>query len=282
MILAKNFSICILANNEISKNIKYVKQIYEFFNDKDISCCVAETSKDEFENYIFTNIPKDAKLLIALGGDGTMLSAARNAIQNNIPFFGFNTGTLGFLCENKASKINEVLNNLMNKKCHIEERMMVKAYKDEKFLGIALNDIIIAREGFSRIVSMETSIDGSILNKYKGDGLIVSTPTGSTGYNLSLGGPIVSPKASNLILTPIACHTLLARPIILSSEEEIDIHILRSRKTQEKEAILTIDGRRNIDLHSGDKIHIKASKLKAKFLKFDGDDFFTICNKKLK
>lgn len=274
--------VCILANNDISKNAKYVKQICQFFNDKGISCFVADTVKDNFGNYVFTNIPYGTKLLIALGGDGTMLSASRNATQNDIPFFGFNTGTLGFLSENKASKINDILDCLMKRKCHIEERMMVKAYKDGKFLGSALNDIIVAREGFSRIVSMETSIDDCILNKYKGDGLIVSTPTGSTGYNLSLGGPIVSPKASNIILTPIACHTLLARPIILSSSEEIDIHIMKSRKTQEKEAILTIDGRRNIDLHSGDKIHIKVSDLKAKFLKFDGDDFFTICNKKLK
>lgn len=274
--------ICILANNEISKNVKYVKQIHQFLNDKHLSCCVADTTQDDFGNYVFTNIPNKTKLLIALGGDGTMLSAARNAMLLNIPFFGFNTGTLGFLSENKASNINNVLSDLINEKCHIEERMMVKAYKDSTFLDVALNDIIVAREGFSRIVSMETSIDGSILNRYKGDGLIVSTPTGSTGYNLSLGGPIVSPKASNLILTPIACHSLLARSIILSSDEEIDIHIMKSRKTQEKEAILTIDGRRNIDLHSGDKIHIKSSELKAKFLKFEGDDFFTICNKKLK
>lgn len=274
--------ICILANNEISKNVKYVKQIRQFFNDRNISCFVADTKQDDFGNYVFTNIPTGTRLLIALGGDGTMLSAAKNAMQSDIPFFGFNTGTLGFLSENKASNINDVLTDLMKKKCHIEERMMVKVYKDGKFLDAALNDIVVAREGFSRIVSMETIIDGSILNKYKGDGLIVSTPTGSTGYNLSLGGPIVSPKASNLILTPIACHSLLARSVVLSSEEEIDIHIMKSRKTQEKEAILTVDGRRNIDLHSGDRIHIKTSDVKAKFLKFEGEKFFTICNKKLK
>lgn len=274
--------VCILANGEIKKNKKYMKRISDFFTDQNIMCYVANTEQDNFGNYIFTGILPETKLLIALGGDGTMLQASSNASKMNIPLLGFNTGTLGFLSENKVSKLEETLTKLCNKECFIEERMMIKAFKETKYIESALNDIVITREGFSRIVSMKTIVGNTTLNEYRGDGLVISTPTGSTGYNLSLGGPLVSPKASNIILTPIACHTLLSRPIILDANEEIDICILKSRKTQEKEAILTVDGRRNIDLHAGDTIRIKASNNKVKLLKMERNNFFEICNKKLK
>lgn len=275
--------ISVLANGEIRKNKKYIKRIQEFFEEKRIPCNVAGTEQDCFGNYLFKDIPNDTKLLIALGGDGTMLQASMNAVNMDIPLLGFNTGTLGFLSENKATQVEDVLVKICNQNCNIEERMMIQAYKDGEYIESALNDIVINREGFSRIVSMKTVVSSNTtLNEYKGDGLIISTPTGSTGYNLSLGGPLVSPKASNIILTPIACHTLLSRTIILDAKEEIDVCILKSRKTQEKEAILTIDGRRNMDLHAGDTLHIQASDKKLKFLKVEKDNFFDICNRKLK
>ena len=128
---------------------------------------------------------------------------------------------------------------------------------------------------------IEAIVNNQIINKYRGDGIVISTATGSTAYNLSLGGPILSPTCNNIIVTPIACHSLISRSIILNNDENIIINILKSRKTQEKEAILTVDGRRNIDLHNNDSIFVKQSIKKVKFIKLNSN-FFDLCNKKLK
>lgn len=276
---------CIIANMEIKKNKTYIKYLKEWIsnNEKDNTISIAKVEQDKFGNYIYTNIPNDTDFIIALGGDGTILQASQNSIKLNIPIIGFNTGTLGFLSEYKIKNIKSILLKVLNNEYLIEERMMLEVYDSKNnLLDICLNDIVIAREGFSRIVSIETKVDDKIINQFRGDGIIVSTPTGSTGYNLSLGGPIVSPKAKNIIITPIACHSLLSRPIVLSDEENIDITIMHSRKTQEKEAILTCDGRRNIDLHSGDVLTVKTSNKKVKLLKITKNNFFEICNEKLK
>ena len=269
----------IIANLEIKRNIEYIKKIKEFLNNKKIDCKVAFVHQDWFNNYVY-NLEK-VDYIIALGGDGTILQAMQNSISLNAPIIAFNTGTLGFLAENNINDFEEILNKIINKNYSLEKRNLIEVYKDNKLLDICLNDIVVSREGFSRIVSIKTSVNNNLINNYNGDGVIISTATGSTGYNLSLNGPILSPNCNNIIVTPIANHSLFSRTIILSNEDIIDLEILHSRKTQEKEAILTCDGRKNIDLHSGDKLTIKGSKKYVKYIKVDSKNFFDICKEKI-
>lgn len=273
---------CILANMEIKENLNYINMIKNYLESINQNCEIANSKQDMFGNYVYDNIPLDTNYLIVLGGDGTILQSVQNSIKINAPIIGFHTGTLGFLCEYQINSFKEIIDKVIKNEFIIEERMLIEVFKDELLLDTCLNDIVISREGFSRIVSMEVSTNNEIVNKFRGDGIVVSTPTGSTGYNLSLGGPIVSPKSNNIIVTPIACHSLISRPIILSDNEIVNIEILKSRKTQEKEAILTCDGRKNIDLHSGDILTIKSSLNRVNFVKLEENKFFTICNQKLK
>lgn len=271
--------ITIIANMEIKKNKKYMQEIKEYLNDKNIECLFANVQQDNFGNYIYDI--EQSSYIITLGGDGTVLQAAQNALETRTPIIPFNTGTLGFLAEYKIKDFKFVLDKVLNKEYFIDSRMMLEVYKDGELLDTCLNDIVISREGFSRIVSIESIVGNNILNKYRGDGIIISTPTGSTGYNLSLGGPILSPKSKNILITPIACHSLLSRSIVLDESEIVNIKILKSRKTQDKEAILTCDGRKNIDLHSGDELVVKKCKKNVNLIKLD-NNFFDICNKKLR
>lgn len=270
----------IISNKEIKKNSKYIREMKAYIEEKGHLCETAKVLQDDFKNYIY-DINNNTDIIISLGGDGTVLQAAQNGIELNIPVLSFNTGTLGFLAEYKIRDFKKIIDNIIEEEYEIEERFLIECYKDNKLIDIALNDVVISREGFSRIVSIQTSINDSIINKYRGDGIVISTATGSTGYNLSLGGPVLSPKCKNIIITPIACHSLLSRSIVLDESEEINITILHSRKTQEKEAILTVDGRKNIDLHSGDILEIKKSNKKAKLIKIN-TNFFDLCNTKLK
>lgn len=269
----------IIANLEIKKNLEYIKEIKKFLNKKNLSCKIATVHQDWFNNYVY-NLEK-VDFIIALGGDGTILQAMQNSISMNAPIIAFNTGTLGFLAEYNIDNFEEILEKVINNNYSLEKRNLIEVYKDENLLDTCLNDVVVSREGFSRIVSIKTSANGSLLSNYNGDGIIVSTATGSTGYNLSLNGPILSPNCNNIIVTPIANHSLFSRTIVLSNEDIIDIEILHSRKTQEKEAILTCDGRKNIDLHSGDKLTIKGSNKYVEFIKIDSKNFFDICREKL-
>lgn len=271
----------IITNLEIEENEKYVELIISYLTSKNISYYIAKVHQDKFKNYIY-ELPENIDYIIVLGGDGTILQAAQNSIELNAPIIGFNTGTLGFLAEYNIENYKEIIDKVINKEYTIDERSMLNVFSNNKLIDKCLNDAIISRDGFSRIVSIEVVVDNKTINKYNGDGIVICTPTGSTGYNLSLNGPIVSSKSKTITVTPIAAHSLLSRSIVLDTSEEIEIKILESRKTQEKEAILTCDGRRNIDLHSNDTITIKAAKETVKLLKMKNSNIFTICSEKLK
>lgn len=269
----------IIANQEIKENLKYIDKIKEYLNKRNISYKIANVYQDKFNNYIYEL--EKVNFIIALGGDGTILQAVQNSIELNAPIIAFNTGTLGFLAEYNVEDFENILEKIINKHFQLEKRNLIEVYKDNQLIDTSLNDIVVSREGFSRIVSIKASVNNNFINNYNGDGIVVCTATGSTGYNLSLNGPILFPSCNNIVLTPIANHSLFSRTIILSSKDVIEIEILHSRKTQEKEAILTCDGRKNIDLHSGDKLTINSSKNFIEFVKIDSKNFFDICKEKL-
>lgn len=269
----------IIANLSNKENIEYIKNIEEVLKNLGKSCITANVYKDKFDNFAYS-LPK-ADYIIVLGGDGTVLQAVQNSLVLDAPIIPINTGSLGFLAENNIEDISHILKSIVNKKYSLSSRSLIEVYKDNNLLETCLNDVIIAREGFSRIVSLEVYSDDTLINTYRGDGVIFSTATGSTGYNLSVNGPILSPKCDNYIITPIANHSLFSRSIILSKDDTINVKILESRKSQDIEAILTCDGRRNKSLRTKDELLIKMSDKKVNFIKVSNKNFFEICKEKL-
>jgi len=215
---------------------------------------------------------KDADILCSIGGDGTFLKTSH--LSEDKPIIGINCGTLGYLTDVKPSEIDNVLNDLLDENYYIEERMMltgqiVKA--DGRIINIpdALNDITVSKNTFG-IIRFDCFIDSKLINSYTADGIIISTPTGSTAYNLSCGGPIVDPTASLVILTPIAPHSILNRSIVLSSDSVIEIQVTQIRNNSL--SYVLYDGQA-MEITTGDTIRIKKSKRITRIIKLSWQSF---------
>ena len=278
----KNF--LILTNEKKDPGLEISKRIQEYIEQS------GGTSRRmcEFTRHIqedMSCITKDTECVIVLGGDGTMLHAARLLVDHDLPMVGVNLGTLGFLAVIELAKLYEGLDELLNDTFRIEERMMldgrvIHANQETDHLP-ALNDVVIARSGFSRIISFRIIVNGELLDIYEADGVIISTPTGSTGYNLSAGGPIVNPKANVILVTPICPHSLQAKSMVLSPEDEIEIYIENVRQTQLEEAYVTFDGQVARKLQPGDVLQVKNSLKRAKVIKVKEDSFYQILRVKV-
>ena len=220
----------------------------------------------------FSNMCKDADFLVALGGDGTLISLARRSYKFNKPILGINAGKLGFLTDINPENIESFLNDYLSGRYRIDERMIIEIfYKDDVFY--AFNDVVISKDIISSMIKIKVDTNESYLNNYYGDGLIISTPTGSTAYNLSAGGPVVYPLTESFILTPICPHSLTQRPLILPSEFEIDVEVIENR------AKLIIDGQEIFNLD--DKISIKKAKKPAKLIHRIERNYFEVLREKL-
>ena len=219
-----------------------------------------------------------------LGGDGTLLQASRDLVERNIPLLGINLGTLGYLAEIDRSNIKPALDKLLLDEYEIHERMMLSgtAYHQNKKLmsDIALNDIVIGRNGRLRIIDLNIYVDDEFLNSYSADGIIISTPTGSTGYSLSAGGPIVSPEAEIIMITPIAPHTLNTRSIVLPHNAKITVEIGEGHSTREG-AEATFDGDTSVNLNCNDQIVITKADRCARLVKINNISFLEILRKKM-
>lgn len=220
--------------------------------------------------------------ILVLGGDGTLLNTARILAPSGIPLFGVNFGQLGFLTEVEIADVVPSLEKLLAGQFTIEERMMLEAAvsRDGQIINkyICLNDVVITKGAFSRLIYLETFINGEYVETYPADGLIVSTPTGSTAYSLSAGGPLVEPNLELMLITPICPHTLYARPMVVSSEEEIKVHLI----SNQGEVMLTLDGQHGISIKQGDEIIVKKSTCKARLLKLRQRTFFKVVREKMK
>lgn len=224
----------------------------------------------------------DLDVLLVLGGDGKLLSAARMAAEYNLPILGVNVGHLGFLTEIEADNLESALDKLLNQEYSVENRMFIECRvirNNENVVHYrALNDAVITRGTFARIIQLSTYVDFQHVIDYQADGIIVATPTGSTAYSLSAGGPIVEPLLSCLIITPICPHTLAARSVIVRHDSVVRVEVEASHQ----DMMLTIDGQIAFPLHSNDIIEISKSDVKAKFVKLQGRNFFTILNSRMK
>lgn len=230
-------------------------------------------------------IPGETECAIVLGGDGTLLKAARDMMDSDIPLLGVNLGTLGYLAEVEITNIEKALDRLLCGEYMREERMMLSGMvcheRGEQTLNYALNDIVISRCGSLQILQFDIYVNGKFLNSYSADGMIVATPTGSTGYNMSAGGPIVEPGASLLLLTPICPHTLNTRSIILSPEDEVTIKIPEGREKAIQTVEANFDGTHKITLRTGDKVVIKKASKTTGILKLNTESFLEILHKKM-
>ncbi len=228
--------------------------------------------------------PEVPDCILVLGGDGTLLRAARNLLNQDIPLLGINLGTLGYLAEVEIAAIEEALDKLLADRFTREERMMLEGQvrrQDMAEQNYALNDIVISRCGSLQVLTFQIYVNGQFLNSYSADGMIVATPTGSTGYNMSAGGPIVEPGASLLLLTPICPHTLNTRSIVLAPDDEIRIEIPRGKDGQRQTVEASYDGSHKVRLQTGDSIVIRRADKTTGILKLNTESFLTVLHKKM-
>lgn len=220
-------------------------------------------------------------LLITFGGDGTLLSVARYA-PKGVPVLGVNMGTLGFLTEVRVEEFPDVLESVLDGTFAAEERVTfevaVQGTKREKRNYRVLNDATLNKSALARIVEMKVTVSGLFVSNFRADGLIVSTPTGSTAYNLSAGGPIVYPTMGAIILTPICPHMLSNRPIVLPDNLEVEIELL----TRTQEIFLTLDGQEGLPLGEHDRVHVRKSDETVLLVQSPNKNYFDVLRNKLK
>ncbi|NPA10814.1 MAG: NAD(+) kinase [Epsilonproteobacteria bacterium] len=219
----------------------------------------------------FERMCKEADFLVSLGGDGTLISLARRSYKFDKPILGINAGNLGFLTDINPENIEEFIDKFLNNEYRIDKRMVIEIEYKDKFL-YAFNDVVISKEVISSMINIKVDTNESFLNNYYGDGLIISTPTGSTAYNLSAGGPVVYPLTEGFILTPICPHSLTQRPLVLPSDFEL---ILETKSI----ARLVLDGQ---EIYEMDKIKIKKAKNPVKLIHRIERNYFEVLREKLK
>ena len=217
-----------------------------------------------------------ADLAIVIGGDGYMLEAARRAAPVGVPILGINMGRVGYMTELELDEI-DLIDKVFDGEYRLDERAMLKVEiiserGQKRFTAEALNDAVVANGSTARIVDLELSEGDKLVNTYRADGLVIATPTGSTAYSLSAGGPIVDPKLSCICVTPICPHSLLSRPLVFPDSETLRIKNICAR---EKVLHLTVDGRATFDLFYGDSVVVTKSDIRAKLLRIKDEDFYS-------
>lgn len=267
----------IILNYDKNDVLELSERIIEFLKIKEIEVFalakeakvlndIKELSKEEFN--------KKIQFLIIVGGDGTFLRGSRQIFNYDIPILGINMGKLGFLTEVEKEKSFAALERIIAGDYLLEKRMLLSAQviREGKIAKsfMALNDFVINKGAFSRLIGISMHIGGEYFRDYSSDGVIIATPTGSTAYSLSAGGPIVYPGMELSIITPICPHSLGARPMVIPAEKDVEIQICSPRI----KSMLTIDGQNGFELENGDKIIIKKADCSLSFVKFSEDGFF--------
>jgi len=277
------------SNNEVTK--KYARFLIDLFNQNKISIVFEEKFYEflkkeindlnykTFKNY--KDLDSTFDLFFSVGGDGTFLRSISYVRDLNIPIIGINTGRLGFLATIQKEDIKQAFNEILNKKYKIQERTLlcVKTDDDNKDiteLNFALNEVSVSRKNTASMITVETYLDNEYLNTYWSDGLIISTPTGSTGYSLSCGGPIISPTSKNLVLTPIAPHSLSVRPLVIPHETKIALKV----NSRTNEALLTLDSRITT-INNNTNISIEKCEFTIKTIQLNSQTFIKTLREKM-
>lgn len=224
----------------------------------------------------------NTELVICFGGDGTILHMAKTATRKNVPILGVNIGTLGFMAELEATEL-DMLAKLANDEYTLDNRMMldvvVQRDRDIIFHDIGLNDVVITKGSVARIAHLGVKIDGTEAMQCGGDGIIVATPTGSTAYSLSAGGPIVEPGASNMLITPICAHDVMSRSMVASDKRTVTVELVQNAR---RNAYLSVDGGKSLRLNMGDVTTIRKSNLETKLVRLKDRSFYDVLTMKFK
>lgn len=249
------------------------------FKEHGMNCTLCK--KDENKKIIEHLIPDKIDCAVVIGGDGSLIEVAR-ILDDKIPIMGINMGTVGYLTEVETDGIEEAADQLKEGKYTIEKRMMLSGFFENGDSDVALNDIIVSRKGDVRIIHFDLYVNGTLLNRYEADGIIISTPTGSTAYNLSAGGPVVEPTASLIVVTPICSHALNTSSVVLSDEDEIIIEIGKGKKNVIENVSISFDGADTVNLQTGDKLKVVKSSKITRLIKLKEESFLEILRKKMK
>ncbi|MCX8043769.1 MAG: NAD(+)/NADH kinase [Desulfobacterota bacterium] len=230
-----------------------------------------------------STIPQQSDLLIVIGGDGTLLSVVRMSGASSVPILAINAGGLGFLTEIRHEETKVMLERVLAGDYTLDQRMvlaatLVKANEDRSLSFRALNDVVINKGALARIMDLDTWVNDNYINTFKADGLIIGTPTGSTGYSLSAGGPIIYPSLQLILLTPICPHTLTNRPLILPDDSEVKVTL----RSESEDVFLTIDGQVGHRIAAGDSVIVKKSDATIGLIKTPFRNYFEVLKQKLK
>ena len=232
--------------------------------------------------YSKSKLPSLVDMIVVLGGDGTLLSVARLVEGKDVPLLGVNLGGLGFLTEVTLEELYPALEKIFKKEFVTDDRLLLKARilrRGKQILdSVALNDVVVSKGAIARMIRLEIHVDGQFVTSLRGDGLIVATPTGSTAYSLSAGGPILHPSVDAMILTPISPHTLTNRPIVIPNTVKIEVVL----KTQEEGTLVTFDGQAGCPLQYDDVAEIRAAESKIKLIRSPDRNHYEVLRQKLK
>ena len=279
----KNF--LIITNDKKDPQYTLTHEISDYIEKKGASAKIAAKSMDgEKGSIIPENTPIDCVLV--LGGDGTMLRAAKDIMDRQIPILGINLGTLGFLADVEKDRYREAIDALIADKFFIQERMMLKAVIEHAIgenaeVNAALNDIVVTKKDLVKIIRVEIYVNGQYLYSIDADGIIASTPTGSTGYSMSAGGPIINPSASLISITPICAHTMNIRTIVVGPDDIVEFVIGKGRDEDILNAQVSSDGGAGIAVVTGDRIRITRAGYSIKLIKTEETSFLQTLNRKM-
>lgn len=226
----------------------------------------------------FEMMCRNSDILVTIGGDGTLISAVRRSYDFQLPVLGIHAGKLGFLADLHFNELEEFLEKMLINDCRIDKRAMLQATittKNGESRVVAFNDIVLTRPSISKMIRLETYVDGRSFNTYYGDGVVISTPTGSTAYNLSAGGPVLFPLTQVFALTPICPHSLTQRPVVLPGHFEIEI------KTPDASALVIVDGQDMVEISDSDTVHIKLAEGGAHLIHRKEFNYFDVLREKL-
>ena len=271
----------IVTNDGKDTNHAVTGKVRELLEIAGRSCILCE--KDAEKNIIRERIPDMIDCAIVIGGGGGFFVMGKTVWKKDVPILGINMGTLGYLTEVEVSNLAEDITQMLKGDYLYEERMMLEGMFPNGKKDVALNDIVVSRKGDDlRIIYFKLFVNGELLNSYEADGIIISTPTGSTAYNMSAGVPIVEPTASLTVITPICSHALNTRSIVLSSDDEIVIEIGEGRRGNIEKVLVTFDGATSVPLETGDRLTICKAKESTKIMKINKISFLEILRRKMK
>ena len=248
------------------------------YMDQDTGELIGETATCSKEE-----VPANSELIIVLGGDGTLLNVARIVHPYNVPILGVNFGTLGFLTETTLGELYSTLESVLNKECKIEQRMLLNASlwrgNTKMYDFNVLNDIVINKGALARIIDLTVQVNDQPMTSYRADGLIIATPTGSTAYSLSAGGPIIHPSMEALVLSPICPFTLTNRPIVVPDTSRIKVQLAKC--DEDEDVRITLDGKVGCAMKSGDILEAEKAQVSVKLVQAPGKNYYQTLRKKL-